>query len=223
VLGDSHADAMFPAFARISRESGRQGLLMHHLTCPSLIHFNGVPAGVEGCRRMQEAALDSVSRDGIRHVFLVARFTNYEPRAAFPARVDKTIATYAERGATLYIVAQVPEQPHFEPRRWARELLWSRFGIGTAAAIVRSQSVSREEHEAQRAYAKSVWDKYAADSRVKIIDVTPVFCDNESCAAGKVTGPFYADDDHVNADGALWASDAIARQAGIVLRNGHSN
>jgi peptidoglycan/LPS O-acetylase OafA/YrhL len=210
VLGDSHADAMFPAFAKISRDSGRQGLLMHHLACPSLIHFNGVPAGVEGCRRMQQAALDLVTREGIRDVFLVARFTNYEPLSAFPARVETTIATYAERGATLYIVTQLPEQPHFEPRRWARQLLWSRFGGSDAAAIVREQSASRHEHDAQRAYAKSVWDQYLNDPRVRIIDVTPAVCDAERCPAGTADGPFYVDDDHVNAEGAVRASEAIA-------------
>jgi hypothetical protein len=156
-----------------------------------------------------------VARDGIRDVFLVARFTNYEPLSFFPARVEKTIATYAERGATLYIVAQLPEQPHFDPRRWARELLWSRLGAGDPAAIVRSQSASRDEHEKQRAYAKSVWDKYRGDPRVRIIDVTSVFCDAQGCPAGTADGPFYADDDHVNADGALRASQAIAAQAGI--------
>ena len=218
VMGDSHADAMFPAFARISRDSGRQGVLMHHLACPSLIHFNGVPAGVEGCARMQQTALDRIARDGIRDVFLIARFTNYEPLSLFPARVEKTIATYAERGAMLYILAQVPEQPHFEPRRWARELLWSRLGFGDRDAIVRSQSTSREEHEAQRAYQKSVWDKYAGDPRVTIIDVTSVFCGDTTCPAGTVDGPFYVDDDHVNAEGALRASEAIARQAGFILR-----
>jgi peptidoglycan/LPS O-acetylase OafA/YrhL len=211
VLGDSHADAIFPAFAKISRESGVQGLLMHHLACPSLIHFNGVPAGVDGCRRMQQAALDAVSRDGIRDVFLVARFTNYEPLAAFPARVETTIATYAERGAMLHIVAQVPEQPHFDPRRWARALLWSRVGVGDAETIVRSQSASRQEHDEQQAYARSVWDRYQDDPRVRIIDVTGAFCDAQTCPAGTVDGPFYADDDHVNADGALRASEAIAR------------
>ena len=218
VMGDSHADAIFPAFARISRDSGRQGVLMYHLACPSLIHFNGVPAGVEGCVRMQQAALDTITRDGIRDVFLIARFTNYEPLSFFPARVEKTIATYADRGAMLYIVAQLPEQPHFDPRRWARERLWSRVGVGDAADIVRTQSASRVEHEAQRAYAKSVWDKYRDDPRVRIIDLTPVFCDADRCPAGTADGPFYVDDDHVNADGALRASQAIAMQAGITLR-----
>jgi peptidoglycan/LPS O-acetylase OafA/YrhL len=217
VLGDSHADAMFPAFARISRDSGRQGVLMHHLGCPSLFDVNGVPAGIEGCRRMQEAALDAVTR-GIRDVFLVARFTNYEPLSAFPARVDKTIAIYAERGATVYVITQLPEQPHFEPRRWARQRLLARLGAGDAGGFVRSQSVSRAEHDAQRAYAKSVWDRYAGDPRVRIIDVTPVVCDAEQCPAGTIDQPFYVDDDHVSADGAVRVSQAIAMQAGIRLR-----
>jgi len=210
VIGDSHADAMFPAFSQISRESGRQGRLVHHLACPTLIHINGAPAGIEGCVRMQLAALEVIERDHIGDVFLVARFTNYEPVNLFPARLEKTIATYAALGTRLHIVAPVPEQPHFDLKRYARDRLWLRLGVGNPADIVRSQSASREEHETQRQYAKCVFDAHRNDPRVTIIDLTPAFCDAHTCPAGTAERPFYFDDDHVSADGALRASETIA-------------
>ena len=209
VMGDSHADAMFPAFARISRESGRQGRLVYDLACPSVIDTDGMPAGVEGCRLMQQAVFETIARDRIRDVFLIARFTNYEPLDAFPARVEKTIEIYAALGVMLNIVAQVPEQPRFDARRWARDRLWLRVGVGEPLAIVRAQSASREEHEKQRALQNAVWRKYQNDPRVRILDPTPAFCDAHSCAAGTAERPFYFDDDHVSADGALLVSDTI--------------
>ena len=210
VVGDSHADAMYPAFAQISRDSGRQGRLVHHLACPTLIHINGVPAGVEGCVRMQLAALEAIERDRIDDVFLVARFFNYEPLSLLTERFEKTVATYAERGTRLHVVAPVPEQPHFDLNRYARDRLWLRLGVVDPADIVRSQSASREEHEAQRAYAVGVFARYRNDPRVKIIDLTSVYCDADTCPAGTAERPFFVDDNHVSADGALRASGTFA-------------
>jgi len=210
VVGDSHADAMFPAFAKISRDSGRQGRLVQTLACPALIHTNGIPAGVPACRRMQEAALDFVSRERIGDVFLIARFANYEPRDAFAARVDTTIATYAGLGARLHLVVHLPEQPHFNVKRWARDRLWLWLGVGDRAAIVRSQSATREEHDAQRADAEAVYARHRHDPRVTIIDLTSVFCDAQRCPAGTAERPFYVDDNHVSTDGAVLASEAFA-------------
>ena len=218
VMGDSHAAAMFPAFARISRDSGRQGRLAYVLSCRTLLDVDGGPPPVESCARLQQAVLDMVARDHISEVFVVARFLNYEPQSAFAARLDKTIAAFAERGATLNVVAQVPEQPAFDLRRYARDRLWLRFGIGNGSDLIRSQSASREDHETRRAYARSVYDAHRGDRRVRIIDLTSVFCDAQSCAAGTAEQPFYFDDNHLSADGALLASDAIALQAGIAPR-----
>ena len=210
VVGDSHADAMFPAFAKISRDSGRQGRLVHTLGCPALIHTNGVPAGVAGCREMQQAALDLISRDGIADVFLIARFANYEPREAFGARLAATIAAYAERGANLHVVVHLPEQPHFNARRWSRDRLQLWLGAGDPNAIVRSQSATRDEHDTQRASAEAVYARFRHDPRVTIIDLTSVFCDAHTCPAGTAERPFFVDDNHVSTEGALIAGKAFA-------------
>lgn len=211
VVGDSHADVMFPAFAKISRDLGRQGRLVHQLSCPALIHINGAPvSGVEGCVRMQLAAFEAIERNRIADVFLVARFTNYEPVSLFPARLEKTIEAYAGRGVRLHIVVPVPEQPRFNLRRYARDRLWTTLGIGTPPDVVRSQSATRAEHDAKRADAAMVYANYRHDPRVTIIDLTSVYCDAQTCPAGTAERPFYIDDNHVSADGALLASHTFA-------------
>ena len=159
---------------------------------------------------MQQAAFDFVSRERIGDVFLIARFFNYEPRSAFAARIDTTIATYAGHGANLYLVVHRPEQPHFNVKRWARDRLWLWLGAGDPAAIVRSQSATRQEHDAQRADAEAIYARYRHDPRVTIIDLTSVFCDAHTCPAGTAERPFYVDDNHVSADGAVLASEAFA-------------
>jgi hypothetical protein len=55
-----------------------------------------------------------------------------------------------------------------------------------------------------------VFDAHRNDPRVTIIDLTPAFCDAHTCPAGTAERPFYFDDHHVSADGALRASETIA-------------
>ena len=210
VVGDSHADAMFPAFAKIARDSGRQGRLVYQLHCPALLQADGIPEGVAECRQMQQAALTLIARERIGEVFLIARFANYEPRDAFAPRLESTIAHYAHLGVNLYLVVHVPEQPHFNARRWARDRLWLWLGVGDGAEIVRSQSATRDEHDAQRAFAEAAYAGFRNDQRVTIIDLTPVFCDAHTCPAGTAERPYFVDDNHVSADGAVRASAAFA-------------
>ncbi len=204
VVGDSHADVMYPAFARVSRDSGRQGRLVHTLGCPPLI-----PATIDGCRHMQQAAFEMIVRERIADVFLVSRFANYEPRNALAARLETTIAAYAERGARVHIVTNIPEQPRFNRPRWARDRLWLRFGVGDPVEIVRSQSATRQEHDDQRAFAEAAYAAHRSDPRVTLIDLTPVYCNAQTCPAGTAERPFFIDDNHVSADGALLASEAL--------------
>ena len=49
VVGDSHSDALFPAFAKISRDTGRQGRLLQHFSCLPLLEISEVPTGTPGC------------------------------------------------------------------------------------------------------------------------------------------------------------------------------
>ena len=49
--------------------------------------------------------------------------------------------------------------------------------------------------------------------RVRVVDFTPVLCDDRACSAGTTREPYYVDDHHLNAVGAVAVSDTIARQA----------
>ena len=161
VLGDSHALMLYPAFAKISRDTGQQGRLLHHFLCSPLLEVGEVPFGTPGCRLMTEQALAMVEEHAVDRVILVSRFSQkYWPRELFAPRLEKTIAAYAARGATVYLLRQVPEQPRFDRRVYLLTLLRQRlFGVD-AADTIQDMSLTRAEHESRQAFVDGVFAPY---------------------------------------------------------------
>lgn len=214
VVGDSHADAMFPGFAKISRDTGRQGRLLQHLMCSPLLDVTDVPTGTTGCLRTRELALDMVAGERIGSVFLVSLVSRFfdTPRDLFAQRLETTIAAYADRGAVVFLVLQAPEQPRFDPRRYLRAVLRQQFLGVDATPAIDEQRVARAGHDRQQAFVASVFASYRDDPRVRVIDFTPVLCDHQACAVGSTQAPYYMDGNHLNAVGAVLVSEAIAQQ-----------
>ena len=211
VIGDSHADALYPAFAKISRDTGRQGRLLQNFACSPVLELSDSSFGTPACLRMHEEALAMVAEHRILHVFLVSRFAHeYMPRDVFPRRLEQTVAAYARLGAMVYILLQAPEQPRFDRREYAQALLRQRFFGIDASPVVRRQSVTRDEHEQQQAFVSKVFEPYRHDPRVTFIDFTNVFCDQTVCAVGTTNAPYYRDDHHLSETGALAISGSIA-------------
>ena len=220
VVGDSHSDALFPAFAKISRTTGRQGRLLQHFSCLPLLEISDVPTGTPGCIHMREQALAAVTEHRIRKVFLVSRFSWYTPYDTLAPRLARTVAAYAERGAIVYLVMQAPEQPRFDARRYVRVALRHRFPGGDATRTLSDLTVTRAEHENRQALVRAAFASYQDDPRVRLVDFSPVLCDDLMCAAGTTREPYYVDDHHLNTVGAVLVSDAIARQGHFLDQSG---
>ena len=214
VVGDSHSEAMFPAFAKISRDTGAQGRLFQHIACSPLLEATDVPTSTPDCLAMRERALALVAEEHIRTVFLVSRFTySYAPMNLFEQRLAKTIAAYAARGAVVQLLAQVPEQPRFLRRTYHRAVMLRQFFGIDAAPAIGAMATSRSDHDQHQAFVMAAFAKYRDDPRVRVIDVTAVLCNDTTCSPGTEREPFYVDEHHVNAIGALLISDAIREQS----------
>jgi hypothetical protein len=213
VVGDSHADLLYPAFARLSRDTGQQGRLLQHSNCSPLLDVEGASPSAPGCQAMRDEALALVEAHGLDRAVLVSRFAHeYVPHEFFARRFEKTVSAYAQRGARVYVVLQAPEQPRFDRRDYTRAVLQHRFFGIDAAPAIRRMSVSRAEHERTQAFVNAVFASYQHDPRVRFVDFTPVLCDETTCAVGTASALYYYDDDHLNATGALLVSGAITTQ-----------
>ena len=213
VVGDSQADSLYPVFVKFSRDSGRQGRLLQHWGCSPLVEITEVPYGTPGCLLMHNQALAAVAEQRIDRVILVSRFSyEFMPQELFERRFEKTIAAYAERGATVYIIMQMPDQPRFNRRAYLRAVLRQRFFGVDATPEVQRQSVSRAEHDQRQAFVNGVFAGYRDDPRVRFVEFTSALCDETTCSAGTTSTPYYQDDSHLNTTGALVVSDTIAKQ-----------
>jgi hypothetical protein len=88
------------------------------------------------------------------------------------------------------------------------------FGDDPAAAIA-AMTVTRAKHDEQQAFVRSAFAKYQNDSRVRLIDFTSALCDDRICSPGTSREPYYVDEHHLNAAGALLVSGEIAKQSGL--------
>jgi peptidoglycan/LPS O-acetylase OafA/YrhL len=213
VVGDSHAEALYPAFAWFSHVTGHQGRLFQHFGCSPLLEEDA-STSVPGCRLQRQQALDLISANQLTRVIVVSRYSNdeYLPRDSFAARFERMVADYAARGATVYVVLQVPEHPRFDRRQYLRAVLRQRFlGIAAAPEIQR-MSVSRAEHERRQAFVNDVFRSYRNDPRVRFVDVTSALCSDASCMLGTTSAPYYRDGDHMSDVGARAIGDALTQQ-----------
>lgn len=214
VVGDSHADAMFPAFAQLSRDTGVQGHFLQHSACSPLVEVTEVPTSTPDCLQMRQRALQMVVDRRIGIVFLVSRFSfEYGPMTLFEQRLARTINAYAARGAIVHLVAQAPEQPALDHRAYLRAILWQRFLRVDATPAVAAMTAKRADHDQRQSFVRSVFAKYRDDPRVRLIDLTPVFCDESACSPGTSRESYYKDEHHVNEKGAALAGSEIARQS----------
>jgi peptidoglycan/LPS O-acetylase OafA/YrhL len=216
VVGDSHAGSLLPAFAEISKETGVQGRLLELSACSPLVEVTEVPTSTPACLLTRERALQMVAAEQIGAVFLVSRFSfAYGLPGTFEARLAGTIDAYSQRGALVHLVAQVPEQPGFRRRAYIRAMLAQRFlGIDASPAID-AMTTPRAEHDRRQASVRSAFERYRGDARVRIVDATDVLCDHTTCRLGTIVGPYYSDEQHLTAAGALLVGPEIARQSAL--------
>lgn len=220
VVGDSHAGSLLPAFAKISKETGVQGRLLDLSACSPLVEVTEVPTSTPDCLRTRERALQMVADEQLGAVFLVSRFSfAYGAPGTFEARLAATIDAYSRRGALVHLVQQAPEQPHFLRRAYLRAILAQRFlGIDASPAI-NAMTATRAEHDQRQAVVRSGFERHRGDARVRLVDFSDVLCQDTSCTLGTIFEPYYNDEQHLNAAGALLVSPAIARQSALPRPN----
>ncbi len=236
VFGDSHSEALLPAFDAAGRSLG---LSIAHLGvggCPPLLGVD-VAVGNYGpgaCTDLAQRQLAYVREHGIKRVVLVARWTLYTDgnygqarltryflvtpkqqaldqatsRAVFRAALEKTVEAYRALGAEVDVVAQAPQQ------RANPKYLYYRLAHTAAAnpveqqQAVRALSISVAEHRQLQQYTREVFDADQAQGRLRLVVLDNRLCDAERCLIGDTTS-FYKDSDHLNEHGARLFVEAM--------------
>lgn len=235
VFGDSHSEAMLPAFD----EAGRHlGLSVAHLGvggCPPLLGVD-VAVGNYGpgaCAALAQRQLDYVRKHGIKRVVLIARWSLYtdggyeqhemtryflvtpehqartreNSRAVFDEAFEKTVDAYRALGAQVDVIAQAPQQ--LATPKYVYYRLAQKTGANPEEKqqALRAISISVAEHRQLQHYTRSRFERDQAEGRLRLVILDGRLCDKERCLIGDA-GSFYKDSDHLNGHGiALFTED----------------
>lgn len=244
VYGDSHAQALLPAFAELAR---RRGLEMHFASvggCPPLLGahvINGnLPPG--DCPILAEKELAAARANGIAAVFLVGRWTLYtdgdpmlpasryllsrhaapfrpdraEARRTLAATLARTIAAYRMAGIRVILVDQVPQQA-FDVGRFVQWFAYRPDPQGPGGAITRT-AVTRAEADALRAASRDLLRRQQGPG-VSLLSLDPLFRSGDRYLWGDARGTWYSDSSHLTHGGALRVAPALSSALDAALAN----
>ncbi|MBD1551978.1 acyltransferase family protein [Pseudomonas typographi] len=238
VFGDSHSEALLPAFAELGE---RLGLSVVHLGvggCPPLLGV-AVAAGnyARGaCETLAQRQFDYVKAHGIRHVVLVARWSLYTDggyegerkvryflvdaqhmaqdqatsRQVFRAGVQRTVEAYRALGVQVDVLAQAPQQLA-SPRTVYYRLAHVGQSDAQKLQTVQALSVPYGAHQRLQQFNRGVFETMASTGQVRLFDLDGVFCDTRRCLLGDPQQSWYKDNDHLNGEGAYKAMPVVAQ------------
>ncbi|WP_426152743.1 acyltransferase family protein [Pseudomonas sp. DC3000-4b1] len=242
VFGDSHSEAMLPAFDEAGR---RAGLSIAHLGvggCPPLLGVD-VAVGNYGpgaCAALAERQLAYVREHGVRHVVLIARWSLYtsggygqdrmtryflvtaqQPghsqvlsRQSFSAALSRTLAAYQELGVRVDVVAQAPQQLANPKYLYYRLAHEAQASAEAKRQAIRALSIPLAEHERLQGFTRSLFQQQQAQGNLRLLSLDGRLCDRQACLIGDDQS-YYKDVDHLNGHGvALFTEDVLGWLSG---------
>lgn len=236
VAGDSHAQALFPAFDQALRQLGVGGTFTGASACPPLLNLtlleNRFPK--EGsCYDRNRATLEHVRSNNIRLVFLVARWPLYSdsgyagdllqpvgrqtnsPRSLLESRTTvsegllSTVEAYRQGGVQVVIVGDVPQQPVDVRRAYYR--IFRTTGEQTVDAALRRSSIPTGRHLQLQAFMSNAVASARTTREFTALSLDPILCDTDVCPIGTPAVAYYFDDNHLSRAGAMRTVPAIVR------------
>lgn len=190
VIGDSHGNALMPAFDELCRELDVPAIgVTRSATIPL---FFCPETYSEDKRLFQECVLRVLEREPtLRHVALIGRWTGYESNVLTESNAGESIRLLQNMGLQVWVVLQVPEPRADVPRSLA---LWSRWRRGHAR-MSNSDEYERSKEGMTRLFANI--------PGVHIVDPTTYFENADGSVRISDDGhPLFVDDDHLSTYGA---------------------
>jgi peptidoglycan/LPS O-acetylase OafA/YrhL len=237
VFGDSHAEALLPAFDGAGKAIGQSVAEIGLGGCPPLLGVDVARGAYEPgvCENLATREFDYVKQHHIKKVFLVSRWTLYTDgddnrtrkignflvanghqdksretsREVFKTGLATTIDAYTAIGAHVYIVAQVPQQRVTPKNIYYRLFSNPSLSETQKLDLVRTVSVPKQQNDDLQHFTRQLFDSYSTLSGVNLVVLDDVFCRQEVCLLGDMDS-YYKDYNHLNERGASLLTDKIA-------------
>lgn len=221
VWGDSHADALMPAFKGMAVEEAVPGAIAARGGCPALLGVDrvGLAEAEYPCRATGEAVVDFMTRSKIKTVIMVSTWDDYaegapladdetkvetapadinrEGAEAFRRAFAKTIRTLAAAGVNVWVVQQVPH-PRIEVPAKLSEIA---VAGGDAERLTVDRGAISGSHREVQALLKELG--------AKSIDPFETFCTSTQCRVAWKGHALYRDKSHTTAFAASWSASML--------------
>lgn len=237
VFGDSHAEALLPAFDSAGKIIGQSVAEIGLGGCPPLLGVDVARGSYEPgvCENLASREFEYVKQHHIKKVFLVSRWTLYTDgddnrerkignflvadghqdktretsRTVFKTGLATTIAAYKTIGAQVYIVAQVPQQRVTPKNVYYRLSSNPSLSLMQKLDLVRTVSVPKKQNDDLQRFTRQTFDADSTLYHVNLIVLDDVFCQKEVCLLGDIDS-YYKDYNHLNQKGASLLTGKIA-------------
>jgi len=226
VWGDSHAEAVAPAFKALANETGSAGWLATHPGCAPLLGVVRLSRDASGCDKFNDSVISAIERSHIRTVFLVARWevnalgrTSWETseglgavslqdayskqispaetRAVFERGLTRTLARLNRDLCSVVLVLDVPNTAMNTPVFLARSAMRGSMEASPEVRIDVAADGSRIDLlDDLLVRLSSQWHALTIDPKVFL-------CRHAECLVAKDGRSIYRDDHHLTVFGAL--------------------
>ena len=220
VWGDSHAQALLPAYRALADAYGLRIYFGVKGACWPLL---GSEAGAEGnywherCVRFNQAMAQGIQRLRPQRVVLNAYWLDsssagwpgyvsglLRPDTSISRGIERTLAAASAAGATTCVVLTVPGYPY--PIPYARAMAERRHLATGSLVITRDAALAQFQDVERGLYT------FASEKRLRVVDSKDAMCPSAQCLiTGHDGDSLYEDANHLSVAGSHWVSPVVER------------
>ncbi len=218
LYGDSHSNALFPAFQKFASENGYRGIVARSGGCApvfGVFRLDGI--GADGCTgKFSEnvRAFLHANRANIDMIYMVSRWMLYQTGWVMDGRLQKATHYLSDSETTSVLPSDSARVLKRALLRTVDELT---NGLEIPVTILEpvpdlpthikklTHKVSKQAYMEKRASIDRIFRTFKKNPRVHIIDPADILCATEYCRTYADDGftPLYVDDNHLTREGAL--------------------
>lgn len=205
--GDSHANALMPAFDEVAIEQGLQGAFFGIGGCSPLITTAPITKD-DGCSYMKQNAIDYISEHPEVKVFIISNWQeSYEiissnSEISLEDALNQTLHLFPKKQEVI-LFKKVPRQENFEIRDAFYRASKDYFNI-------EALSISYAEHLSVTQNISLTIDKISTQKYITSKDPAPLLCNNIKCLLSPGGNIIYRDKSHMNTTGSKLLKELIS-------------
>lgn len=207
IWGDSHGDALAPAFDEKLKQLHLAAYSLSRGGCPPMLGLERVDSPKWRCRDFNNAVMSTIERLQPDKIVIAANWPYYFRASQLATATasglrlnDQDIAgalmrtlTWASSKAPVNIMAPVPDMGKDTPSVLAKTAL-----LGKSESV----SVSLQNIRERQATSMDAIKTASSDLGIPVLDPVSLLCNETTCIGGDASGIIFADSNHLSAKGA---------------------